>query len=416
MLRSIAFGLGLSALVLGVALGALGVFRHSAVERYDRAPFRVADTAVGSELLRAPLVEGQSFYAELCTPGVMAEEDFAGASFALRHVDDDVVVREVALDEQFFEHVRPVPSGTCGLLVSAAQLGVGGHYALTLSAAPADLPGARRPMLLRLVARSSIGLRDKVAIWALLFGVLCLLLARRRETPSAAEPTPPADPADGASTDARPASSPSKALTLVLLAYVLLFVLLFAIPFAMPRGALGVYLQGLLLAGTHVLLAFVFVRGGSRLPALGLSQRPRLGWLLAAPIVGLALRFAGAWLAQIVPSTGVAPVEELVSMPSGMLAFAGVALLAPVAEEIFFRGLVYGALEKRFGAGAAIAGSTVLFALVHLPQQWGAWGACASVLLLGLCLGLLRRYSGSTRAPALAHLAHNAILTLLALG
>jgi len=58
----------------------------------------------------------------------------------------------------------------------------------------------------------------------------------------------------------------------------------------------------------------------------------------------------------------------------------------------------------------------VLFALVHLPQQWGAWGACASVLLLGLCLGLLRRYSGSTRAPALAHLAHNAILTLLALG
>jgi len=87
-----------------------------------------------------------------------------------------------------------------------------------------------------------------------------------------------------------------------------------------------------------------------------------------------------------------------------------------VAEEIFFRGLVYGALEKRFGAGAAIAGSAVLFALVHLPQQWGAWGACASVLLLGLCLGLLRRYSGSTRAPALAHLAHNAILTLLALG
>lgn len=416
MLRRIALGLGLLALVSGLALGASSVSGHRAVERYVSVPFRIADVAVGSELLRAPLAEGQSFYAELCTPGEMAPEDFAGVSFALRHVEDDVVVREVALDQQFFEHLRPVPSGSCGPLVSAAALGVGGHYALTLSAAPADIVGASRPLLLRLVARSPVVLRDKAAVWALLLGVLFLLLARRREASPDPKPTPESgvEPVEESIADPEPTRS-MRPIALASAAFALLFVLLFAIPFAMPRGALGVYLQGLLLAGAHVGLAFLFVRG-RRLSALGLSQRPRLGWLLAAPVLGLALRFAGAWLTRIVPSTGVAPVEELVSMPSGMLAFACVALLAPVAEEIFFRGMIYGALEKRFGSGAAIAGSTLLFGLVHLPQQWGAWGAFASVLLLGLCLGLLRRYSGSTRVPALAHLAHNAVLTLIALG
>jgi uncharacterized protein len=46
--------------------------------------------------------------------------------------------------------------------------------------------------------------------------------------------------------------------------------------------------------------------------------------------------------------------------------FAVGALISPVAEEIFFRGLIYG-FFRRWGAAAAITGSTVLFAAAHLP-------------------------------------------------
>ena len=95
---------------------------------------------------------------------------------------------------------------------------------------------------------------------------------------------------------------------------------------------------------------------------------------------------------------------------------ACVAVVVPLAEELFFRGFVYGTAERWKGANAATVASIVLFAVVHLPQQWGAWGAFASVTLTGVVLTLLRRATGSTLVPALAHVAHNALITLLALG
>ncbi|MCG7851784.1 MAG: CPBP family intramembrane metalloprotease [Methanosarcinaceae archaeon] len=42
--------------------------------------------------------------------------------------------------------------------------------------------------------------------------------------------------------------------------------------------------------------------------------------------------------------------------------------VAPIAEEIYFRGLVYGYL-RRWGSVAAILGSTLLFVAVHPDLQ-----------------------------------------------
>ena len=80
--------------------------------------------------------------------------------------------------------------------------------------------------------------------------------------------------------------------------------------------------------------------------------------------------------------------------------------LAAVAEEAFFRRLVYDLLA-RHGDAAAIAGSAALFAVVHVTV-WGWW-----VLPLDLAAGLLlswqRSVSGRWSVPAFTHVLANTL-------
>ena len=199
----------------------------------------------------------------------------------------------------------------------------------------------------------------------------------------------------------------------------------------LPGGALGGLMSGLSLAAFEIVLAAAFlVRAKDRLAILGIGRvesaagasplrraRPYL-LLMLAPIAGLALyRVAGLAL-SIVPSTGEAPIEAFVSWPSGMLSFAALAVIAPIAEEVFFRGLVYGVLRGD-GAGRrgvyAFVGSWMVFAVVHLPQTWGSWGGLLSIAIAALGFTALRAVSGSVVVPAVAHLVYNGLLSAQAL-
>jgi len=79
-------------------------------------------------------------------------------------------------------------------------------------------------------------------------------------------------------------------------------------------------------------------------------------------------------------------------------------LFAAVAEEGFFRRLVYGALI-RWGPVMAIGGAAVLFAVVHVP----AYGAAVLPINItaGLLFGWQRWATGGWSAPALTHVAAN---------
>jgi membrane protease YdiL (CAAX protease family) len=85
-------------------------------------------------------------------------------------------------------------------------------------------------------------------------------------------------------------------------------------------------------------------------------------------------------------------------------AAVGLALLAAVAEEALFRRVLYDRL-LRFGAVVAVAGSAVVFALVHLP----AYGLAAMPVDLGaaLLLGWQRYASGRWTVPAVTHAVAN---------
>lgn len=94
---------------------------------------------------------------------------------------------------------------------------------------------------------------------------------------------------------------------------------------------------------------------------------------------------------------------------SGALVVVPLSLLAALAEELLFRGVAYGEL-RRWGPVAAIAGSALLFALIHLP----AYGSAAMPVDLGagLLLSWQRWASGSWKVPAATHAAANLLAAL----
>ena len=149
-----------------------------------------------------------------------------------------------------------------------------------------------------------------------------------------------------------------------------------------------------------------------RRTSLGLARPQRaLPWLLAAPLVAVALAACARIALRVTPSTGEAPIESFVSWPSGMLAFATMGVIAPLAEELFFRGYLF-RVALPLGKLAACAITLGLFVALHLAQSWGNWGGVLAVAMTGAVLTWLRAASDSLLPSALAHVLYNASLSL----
>jgi membrane protease YdiL (CAAX protease family) len=89
-------------------------------------------------------------------------------------------------------------------------------------------------------------------------------------------------------------------------------------------------------------------------------------------------------------------------MTLDLLAFAFLAVvLAPVFEELLFRGLLLGGLMRSLPLWAALCTSAGVFALVH-PSS-----AIIPVFILGLFAGLAYRWSGWLLAAIIAHAVYN---------
>lgn len=90
-------------------------------------------------------------------------------------------------------------------------------------------------------------------------------------------------------------------------------------------------------------------------------------------------------------------------IPSFIIIMA-IVVVAPIAEEILFRGQLQPAVEKRFGPWPAIIGPAILFGAVHL-QPWAA----PPLIIAGIFLGWLRWKTGSLLAPITFHIIMNAL-------
>jgi membrane protease YdiL (CAAX protease family) len=86
-----------------------------------------------------------------------------------------------------------------------------------------------------------------------------------------------------------------------------------------------------------------------------------------------------------------------------------VSLLAGVAEELFFRGFMQTRLSQRWRPWTAILVSALFFGIMHLDFVQSPLALC-----LGIWLGFVCERSGSLWPAIVAHVANNAVATLLA--
>lgn len=105
------------------------------------------------------------------------------------------------------------------------------------------------------------------------------------------------------------------------------------------------------------------------------------------------------WIARTLAGAG--PVGLLLAV----LVIGG---LAPVGEELFFRGFMLTRLRRVWSAGPAILVTALAFGLMH-----GEWAHGALATGMGLYLGLVTERSGSVIPAVVCHVANNTTSVLL---
>ena len=161
-------------------------------------------------------------------------------------------------------------------------------------------------------------------------------------------------------------------------------------------------------------------RGLSLLPVFGLRRGNRLPALAAFTVVLFAVRqllgwgggAAFAYLDQQPLWTEIVN-EPLLTGAAGerWLATFSYIVAAPIAEELFFRGLIYGTLRSRMGVWLSAGISAALFSLSHGYSLVNG----SAVFVGALVSALIYEKSRSLLPCILSHAAHNTIVVVSAL-
>jgi len=125
--------------------------------------------------------------------------------------------------------------------------------------------------------------------------------------------------------------------------------------------------------------------------------------------VGLAVLVL-ALAALLRPPPIRSPLQDLFDDPASApyLAVAAVTL-APLFEELVFRGLLQPLLVRTAGAIAGVLLAALPFALLHGPEYAWSWRHVLMILIAGVGFGFKRLMTGSTGAAAIMHSAYNAV-------
>ncbi len=179
--------------------------------------------------------------------------------------------------------------------------------------------------------------------------------------------------------------------------------------------ATTVLFYGLLLL---VVLFLASRREGHPWPRLGLHRAPP--WLvLLMPPAALGLQILTGLISVVLsPLLGGMKNPQACTISQGFgadpyLGVISIALIAPVVEEIIFRGFIYGGLRRRLGVPVALVLSSAVFALAH------SFSVGSSILLLGpslfiagLALALVYERSRSLMPGMVLHASFNLIAVL----
>lgn len=139
-------------------------------------------------------------------------------------------------------------------------------------------------------------------------------------------------------------------------------------------------------------------------------------WLLTRPwsvlfwsvIAALGLIIPSTWMMEQLPDLPNIVEQEFDTLLSTRWGYLTIGLLAPVAEEIVFRGAILKTLLTKYRPWVAIALSALLFSVGHLnPAQM------PHAFLIGLLLGWMFWRTGSILPGMAYHCANNSVAYVL---
>lgn len=129
--------------------------------------------------------------------------------------------------------------------------------------------------------------------------------------------------------------------------------------------------------------------------------------------IGVGLYFVLIGLGQLLPIPKHLPIDRFfqTAREAGIMSVIAVTL-APLMEELFFRGFLYPVLARRLGTVFAILLTSAMFGLLHGAQLGYSW-AVLIIFLVGVALTTVRAVTKSVASSFLVHVGYNATLSAL---
>ncbi|GDX81217.1 hypothetical protein LBMAG42_30280 [Deltaproteobacteria bacterium] len=155
--------------------------------------------------------------------------------------------------------------------------------------------------------------------------------------------------------------------------------------------------------------------------SMRLGERPAGGWpgwrwWLVAPLVSLGLVIVANGWGHLLAAVGHPPesqgLAETLARETGWVratVLVYVMTMAPLAEELMFRGWLQSLLARRFGVKLAVVGQALVFGAMHVDRLW----AIPPLVLIGLACGWLRARSGSLLPGLIVHMLNNSLAAFL---
>ena len=137
---------------------------------------------------------------------------------------------------------------------------------------------------------------------------------------------------------------------------------------------------------------------------------PERGWP-AYLLGGVFLAVAVQLISTLLPIPKSLPIDRYFQDRTSayIMTFFGVSM-APLVEELFFRGFLFPLLARRLGLAAGVLLTAAGFALIHASQLASAWAPLLILFVVGLALTLIRVRAQSVACSFLMHVGYNATL------
>jgi membrane protease YdiL (CAAX protease family) len=142
-----------------------------------------------------------------------------------------------------------------------------------------------------------------------------------------------------------------------------------------------------------------------------------LGWRktglrpMVAAVSGAALAIGVSVLATLIHTPKVkSPIDEITNTPLTLAIFGVMAItVAPLFEELFFRGFIQPLLSRTFGVVAGVVLTAVFFGALHAPEDSWAWQYALAVSIAGGVFGWVRARTQSIIPSTIMHGSYNAV-------